>query len=169
MKSKLLFAMAVAAVATVTSLSAQAQELKIGYVNTERLTRESNAAKAAEQRLQAEFSKRDKDLKDVETKLRQAEEKLDKEAPSLSENERIKRQRNLSEEGLSLQRKQRELKEDFVRRQNEEMANILDRANRAVKQVFDADKYDLILQDAIMAGPRVDITKKVIDVLNAQK
>jgi outer membrane protein len=169
MKSKLLNAMAVAAIMSVPALSAQAQELKIGYVNSERITRESSVAKAAQARLEAEFSKREKELRDNEIKLRQAEEKLDKDAPSLSETERVRRQRELSDQGLQLQRKQREFKEDLQRRQNEEVTAMLERANRAVKQIFDNEKYDLILQDAIFASPRVDITKKVIDAINAQK
>jgi outer membrane protein len=169
MKSKLLNAMAVAAIISLPTLSAQAQELKIGYVNSERISRESGAAKAAQARLEAEFSKREKELKDFETKLRLAEEKLDKEAPSLSETERLRRQRDLSDQGLQLQRKLREFKEDLQRRQTEEMTAMIERANRVIKQIFDNEKYDLIVQDAVLASPRVDITKKVIDALNAQK
>ncbi|MDI4632314.1 OmpH family outer membrane protein [Pelomonas sp. V22] len=169
MKSKLLTAMAIAAITSLPVLSAQAQELKIGYINSERITRESAPAKAAGARLEAEFSKRQTELRGLETRLRQAEEKLDKEAPSLPETERVRRQRELSEQGLQLQRKVRELQEDLQRRQNEEMGALLERANRVIKQIFDSEKYDLIVQDAIHASPRVDITKKVIDAINAQK
>lgn len=169
MKSKLLTAMAIAAITSLSTLSAQAQELKIGYINSERITRESAPAKAALARLEAEFSKRQKELKEMETRLRQAEEKLDKEAPSLPETERVRRQRELSDQGLQLQRKVREVQEDLQRRQNEEMGALLERANRVIKQIFDSEKYDLIVQDAIHVSPRVDITKKVIDAINAQK
>ena len=168
MKSKLLNVMAVAAIISLPTLSAQAQELKIGYINGERITRDSVPAKAALARLEAEFGKRQKELKDFETRLRQAEEKLDKEAPSLSETERIRRQREISDQGLQLQRKVREVQEDLQRRQSEEMGALHERANRVIKQIFDNEKYDLIVQDAIHASPRVDITKKVIDAINAQ-
>ncbi|MEH0165108.1 OmpH family outer membrane protein [Paucibacter sp. JuS9] len=169
MKSKLLTAMAIAAITSLPTLSAQAQELKIGYVNSERISRESSAAKAAQARLEAEFSKREKELKDFETKVRLGEEKLEKDAPSLSETERLRRQRDLSDQGLQLQRKLREFKEDLQRRQTEEMTAMIERANRVIKQIFDNEKYDLIVQDAVLASSRVDITKKVIDALNAQK
>jgi len=147
----------------------QAQELKIGYVDSERVLRESNAAKAAQIKLEAEFGKREKDLRDLETKLRGAADKLEKDAPTLSEAERGRRQRDLVEQDRDLQRKKREWQEDLTQRKNEEMSVVVERANRAIKQIFDAEKYDLILQDAVQRSARVDITKKVIDALNAQK
>lgn len=170
MKSKLLKMVAVAAVLSVSALAAQAQEMmKIGYVNSERVLREANLAKAAQLKLEAEFGKREKELKDIEAKLRSAAEKLEKEAPTLAEAERNRRQRDLVEADRDLQRKKREWQEDLTQRKNEELSAVVERANRVIKQIFDAEKYDLILQDAIHFSARVDITKKVIDALNAQK
>jgi len=169
MKSKLLQAVAVAAMMSVSALAAQAQEIKIGYVNSERVLREANLAKAAQLKLEAEFGKREKDLKDLENKLRGAAEKLEKDAPTLAEAEKNRRQRDLVEQDRDLQRKRREWQEDLTQRKNEELSAVVERANRVIKQIFDAEKYDLILQDAIHFSNRVDITKKVIDALNAQK
>jgi outer membrane protein len=169
MKSKLLKAVALTAMMSVAAVAAQAQEIKIGYVNSERVLRESNLAKAAQQKLEAEFGKREKDLKDLEARLRGAAEKLEKDAPTLAEAEKNRRQRDLVEQERDLQRKRREWQEDLTQRKNEELSGVVERANRVIKQIFDAEKYDLILQDAIHFSPRVDITKKVIDALNAQK
>ena len=173
MNSKLLKTMGVAAVAAVLSVSALAAQapemMKIGYVNSERVLREANLAKAAQLKLEAEFGKREKELKDIETKLRTAAEKLEKDAPTLAEAERNRRQRDLVEADRDLQRKKREWQEDLTQRKNEELSAVVERANRVIKQIFDAEKYDLILQDAIHFSARVDITKKVIDALNAQK
>jgi len=169
MMSKLLQSVALAASMMVAASAVQAQELKIGYVDSERVLRESNAAKAAQIKLEAEFGKREKDLRDLETKLRGAADKLEKDAPTLSEAERGRRQRDLVEQDRDLQRKKREWQEDLTQRKNEEMSVVVERANRAIKQIFDAEKYDLILQDAVQRSARVDITKKVIDALNAQK
>ncbi|MFG6448414.1 OmpH family outer membrane protein [Roseateles sp. BYS180W] len=154
---------------SVASFAAQAQELKIGYVNTERVMREANLAKAAGAKLEAEFSKRERELKEHETRLRAAAEKLDKDGPTLSEAERNRRQRDLVEQDRDLQRKRREWQEDLTQRRNEELSLVVERANRVVKHIFETEKYDLIVQDAIHASNRVDITKKVIDALNAQK
>jgi len=169
MKSKLFKAVALAAMMTVSTLGVQAQELKIGYVNSDRVLREANVGKAATQKLEIEFGRREKELKDIENKLRSAAEKLEKEAPTLSEAEKNRRQRDLVEMDRDLQRKRREWQEDLTQRKNEELQAVVDRANRVIKQIFDAEKYDLILQDAIHFSARVDITKKVIDALNAQK
>ena len=169
MKSKLSRIVATVLLTGAATLGAQAQEVKIGYVNSDRILRETNLAKAAETKLQAEFGRREKALMDQETKLRAAAEKLDKDGPALSEAERGRRQRDLIEQDRDLQRKRREFNEDVTQRKNEELAAVVEKANKVIKQIFEQEKYDLIGQDAIHASPRVDITKKVIDALNAQK
>lgn len=170
MTSKLLKTVVLTALISLPMVGLQAQEMmKIGYVNSERVLREANLAKAAQLKLEAEFGKREKDLKDVEARLRGAAEKLEKDAPTLAESERNRRQRDLVEQDRELQRKRREWQEDLTQRKNEELGAVVERANRVIKQIFDAEKYDLILQDAIHFSARVDITKKVIDALNAQK
>ena len=153
--------------ATVAAAPAHAQEFKIGYVNSERVLREAAPAKAALARMESDFSKRDKDLNDQAAKLKSAADKLEKDAPTLPEAERNRRQRDLVEQDRDLQRKRREFQEDLNQRRNEETAGIVERANRVIKQIFEGEKYDLILQDVVFAGPRVDITEKVIKALNA--
>lgn len=148
------------------SLPVLGQELKIGYVNSERVLREANAAKAAQAKLEAEFSKREKDLGELGARLKSAADKLDKDGPTLPENERVRRQRELVDQDRDIQRKRREFQEDLNQRRNEELASVVERANRVIKQIFDAEKYDVILQEVVFAGPRVDITDKVIRVLN---
>ena len=148
----------------------QAQEMKIGFVNSDRVLREATMAKAAQTRLEAEFSKRQKDGEDAAAKLKTAADKLDKDAPTLSEAERTRRQRDLVEQDRELQRKRREFQEDLNQRKNEELASVVERANKVVKQIYDTEKFDLILQGdvVIFASARIDITDKVIKALNAQ-
>jgi outer membrane protein len=159
--------LAVAATAALWAGAAAAQELKIGYVNSERVLREATPAKAAQSKLEVEFSKRERELNEQGGRLKAAAEKLDKEAPALSEAERTRRQRELVEQDRDLQRKRREFQEDLSQRRNEELAAVVERANRVIKQIFDQEKYDLILQEVIFASPKVDITDKVIKALNA--
>ena len=148
---------------------AQAQELKIGYVNSERVMREAVPAKAAQAKLETEFSKREKDLTDLGARLKTAADKLEKDAPTLSETERSRRQRDLVEQDREFQRKRREFQEDLNTRKNEQLSAVLEGAKKVIKQNFDQEKYDLIVQDAVHWSARVDITKKVIDALNAGK
>lgn len=160
--------MATALAVVSAAVGAQAQELKIGYVNSDKVLRDAAPAKAAQARLEAEFSKRDRDLNEQATKLKAAADKLEKDSPTLAESERTRRQRELIEQDRDLQRKRREFQEDLNTRKNEELAQVVERANRVIKQIFEAEKYDLILQEAVFAGPRADITDKVIKALNAQ-
>ena len=144
-----------------------AQELKIGYVNSDRVLRDALPAKAAQAKLEAEFSKREKDLNDLATRLKAASDRLDKESPTLSETERVRRQRELVDQDRELQRKRREFQEDLSQRKNEELGAVVERTNRVIKQIFETEKYDLILQEAVFWSPKVDITDKVIKALNA--
>lgn len=146
----------------------QSQEVKIGYVNSDRVLREANPAKAAQAKLEAEFSKRDKEMGEIAGRLKAASEKFDKEAPTLSESERGKRQRDLVDQDREFQRKRREFQEDLTQRKNEELSAVVERANKVIKQIYETEKYDLILQEAVFAGPKIDITDKVVKALNAQ-
>ena len=153
------------------AVSAQAQELKIGYVNSERVARDSEPAKRAQAKLEAEFGKREKDLNDQNAALRAQAEKLDRDAPTLSEAEKTRRQRELVELDRDLQRKHREFQEDLTQRKNEELSSVAERANRTIKAIGESEHYDIILQDQLVIyfSNRVDLTKKVIDALNASK
>jgi outer membrane protein len=153
----------------IAALAAPAQELKIGYVNSDRVLREAAPAKAAQSKLEAEFGKREKELAEMGSRLKASSDKLEKDGPTLSESERTRRQRELVEQDREFQRRRREFQEDLNQRKNEELAAVIERANKVIRQIFEQEKYDLILQDVVFAGPRVDITKKVIDALNSGK
>jgi outer membrane protein len=148
---------------------AQAEDFRVGFVNTDRIFREANSAKAAQAKLEQEFSRREKELNDMGTALKAASDKFEREAPTLSESQRGARQKALIDQDREFQRKRREFQEDLNARKNEELQQVLDRANRVVKQVAEQEKYDLILQEAVYINPKHDITDKVIKALNAVK
>jgi len=147
-------------------LEASAQETKIGYVSTERILRESEPAKAAEARMETEFSQRRKDLQDFAAKIKGLAEKLDKDSPVLTETDRLKRQRELADLDQDFQRKQRAYREDVSQRINEENAKLNERTTKIIKQIAESEKYDAILQDGVYFSPRIDITEKVMKALN---
>jgi outer membrane protein len=159
----------VAGVISCSASLAQAQEFKMGFVNTERIFREAASAKQAQAKLEQEFSKREKELVDAGNTLKAASEKLEREAPTLSESQRNARQKQLVEQDRDFQRKRREFQEDLNARKNEEQQVVVERANRAVKQVAESEKYDVIFQEAVYVNPKHDITDKVIKALNAAK
>ena len=148
---------------------ATAQEFRVGFVNTDRIFREANTAKQAQAKLEQEFSRREKALVEFGNTLKAASEKLERDAPTLSDAQRNQRQRTLAEQDRDFQRKRREFQEDLNARKNEELQQVLERANRVVRQVAEAEKYDLILQEAVYINPKHDITDKVIRAINTTK
>ena len=149
------------------AVPAQAQEFRAGFVNTDRIFREANTAKAAQAKLEQEFSRREKELVDMGNSLKSATEKFEREAPTMAESQRTARQRQLVDQDREFQRKRREFQEDLGARKNEELGQVLERANRVVKQVAEQEKYDVILQEAVYINPKHDITDKVLKALNA--
>ena len=151
------------------SAQAQAEEFRVGFVNTDRIFREANTAKAAQVKLEQEFSKREKELADFGNSLKSLSDKFEREAPTLSEAQRTTRQKQLVDQDRDFQRKRREFQEDLNARKNEELQQVLERANKVVKLVAEAEKYDVVLQEAVYINPKHDITDKVIKALNAAK
>jgi outer membrane protein len=158
-----------AACSLVLSAGALAQDVKVGYVNLERLLRDSNPARGASQKLEQEFAKRDRELQELAARLKGQAERFEKDAPVMSEVDRNRRQRELAELDRDLQRRQREFREDISQRRNEEIQGIVERAQRIVRQIAEQEKFDLIVQDAVFFSARVDITDKVLRALNNGK
>ena len=155
------------AVCLVAGANVYAQDVsKIGFVNTDRIFKEATPAKAASAKIEQEFSKRGKELEDVAARLKSMSDKLDKDAAVLSESDRVKRQRDLGDLDKDFQRKQREFREDLNQRRNEELAAVLERSNKVIRQIAESEKFDIVFQDAVYVSPRIDITDKVIKALN---
>jgi outer membrane protein len=146
---------------------AQAQEFRIGFVSTDRIFKEASTAKAAQVKLEQEFSGREKELVTQGANLKTMADKFEREAPTLPEGQRLIRQKQLVDQDREFQRKRREFQEDLNSRKNEELQQVLERANKVVKQVAEAEKYDLILQEAVYVNPKHDITNKILKVLNS--
>ncbi|MDO8905849.1 MAG: OmpH family outer membrane protein [Hydrogenophaga sp.] len=156
-------------IASVMAVSALAQDFRIGFVNTDRIFREASLAKTAQAKLEQEFLKREKEVQNLAAQLKSASEKFEREAPTLAESQRVVRQRQLITQDQEFQRKQREFQEDLNLRKNEELQAVLERANRVIKQIAEAEKYDLVIQEAVYINPKHDITDKVLSSLNNAK
>ena len=150
------------------SLAAGAQQLKIGFVNTERVFREAAPAKRAQQALEREFGARNAELAKLEKEGRDLQAELERDNVTLPEAQRRDKERRLADISRDFQRKQREVREDLNMRRNEELAKVQERATRVINQIAEQEKFDLILQEAVFASGRIDITEKVIKALAAQ-
>jgi len=144
-------------------------ETKIGFVNSDRVMREAAPAVRAQQRLEKEFEKRDQELQRIARDLKSMQEDLERNGPTMADGDRRNKERALTELNRDFQRKQREFREDLNQRRNEELASVLDKANRTVKELAEQEDYDIIFQEAVYANPRIDLTDKVIKSLSDAK
>ena len=149
--------------------SAGAGDFKVGVVDTERVLRESLPAMKAEKKIEKEFSGRDLEIKKTMKQAKDLQTLLDKDSAGLSEADHRNKERELNALNVNLQRMQREFREDLSLRKNEELAVVLERANKAIQSIAESEKYDLILQEAVYRNPKIDITDKVIKNLASDK
>jgi len=144
---------------------AQSADLKIGFVSIERVLRDAAPAVKAQKKIELEFSKRDQELQRLAKQLKDVQDVLEKNSVTAGENERHAKEREFADLNREIQRKQREFREDLNQRRNEELASVLERANRVISQIAETEKYDLVVQEAVYRSPRIDITEKVIKAL----
>lgn len=145
---------------------AQGAGVKIGFVNTEKILRDAPPAKAAQQKLEKEFGARDKEMQAMARKLKETGELLDRDSAVMTPSDLRARQRSFADMEKDYQRRQREFREDLSQRRNEELAQVLEKANQAIKSIAEAENYDLIVQEAVVTSKRIDITDQVIKALS---
>jgi outer membrane protein len=152
-----------------SGMVAVAADFKVGVVDTERILRESAPAVNAEKRITKEFSGRDLDIKALMKQAKDLQSLLEKEGVTLSDADQRNKERELTTMNADAQRLQREFREDLNLRKNEELAIVLERANKAIQAIAETEKFDLILQEAVYRNPKIDITDKVIQHLADDK
>ena len=146
-----------------------AGDFRIGVVDTERILRESAPAVQAEKKIEKEFEGRDLEMKKISRQVKEIQTYFEKEGMTLLDAEHRSKERELANLNVTLQRMQREFREDLNLRKNEELALVLSRANKAIKAIAESEKYDLVLQEAVYRNPKIDITDKVLQFLSAEK
>ena len=142
---------------------------KFGFVHTERILRDSIPAQRAQKKIEAEFQKRDRELAGIADQLKRMQTELDKDAMTMGETQRRTKEREFGELNREFQRKQREFREDLNQRRNEELAQVVEQANRIIRTIAEQEKFDIIFQEMpAYVSPRIDITDKVIKALEGK-
>ncbi len=147
------------------SSAAQAAELKIGFVNTEKVFRDSQLAVKAQKKLEKEFQSREQEIQKLVKQARDLQAFLEKEGLTLSEADRSKKQKELANLSRDVQHDQRAFREDLNQRKNEEFAGVQERARKAIMEIAEKEKFDLILENVVYASPKVDVTDRVLKSL----
>ncbi|MEK6244272.1 MAG: OmpH family outer membrane protein [Pseudomonadota bacterium] len=141
---------------------------KIGVVQIERIVRDSQPAMRAQKKLEAEFARREAELAKGADQLKRLQDEMEKDSVTMPETQRRNKERDFNEMNREFQRKQREYREDVNQRRNEELGQVIEQANRIIRQIAESEKYDIIFQEAAYANPRIDITDKVIKALEGK-
>jgi len=145
---------------------AQSAPSRIGIVITERLMTESKLAKAADAKIQSEFVARQKSNEEMVARFKALSAKFDTDAPRLADADRTRRAREVFDMEKDVQRMQRDYQEDLFQRKSEERANIAQKAYKLIEQIAEQEHLDIVLQEAAWSSPRIDITDKVIKLLD---
>jgi outer membrane protein len=156
-------------VALCASACAMAADLKVGFIDAERINRESVPAERATKKLEKEFAPREQELRKIEQQIKSLQGQLEKDGLTMSESDRRGKEQELGRQTREFQRLQREFREDLNLRRNEELAALFERANKVIKQIAETEKFDLIIQEAVYRSPRIDITEKVLKALSSDK
>ena len=143
-------------------------ENKIGFVNTQRILREAGPAMRAQKKIEAEFSKRDQEMARTGDQLKKLQDELERQGVTMAEGQRRNKEREFAELNREFQRRQREFREYLNQRRNEELAQVVEMANRVIRQIAEQEKFDIIFQDAVYANARIDITDRVIKALESK-
>ncbi len=146
-------------------VAAQTADLKIGFVNTEKVFRDSQLAVKAQKKLEKEFQTREQEIQKMVKQARDLQAFLEKEGLTLSEAERTKKQKDMANLSRDLQHDQRAFREDLNQRKNEEFASVQERARKAIMEIAEKEKFDLILESVVYASQKVDITDRVLKTL----
>jgi outer membrane protein len=162
----LMWGMAVAALVTTTPALA---EVKIAYVDYGRLQEESPQAKAALDAIRNEFTPRQRELQTQQAALKAKEDKLQKDAATMSQDQRTRAEKELRDGLRELQRKQAEVQDDFNARRNEELSRLQRTLIEEVRTYAKAQAFDLVIADSVIySTPSVDITPAILQVLQAR-
>ena len=131
----------------------------------ERILRESKTAIEASDRLNAEGQRRQEEIEGISRRFKSRLERFEKDAPTMDETTRLQERRALAERDVT--RRSREAREEFNQRRNEEVLLLQNRAGRLVQDLAKREKFDLVLYEYFYASDRIDLTKRVIDLLDA--
>lgn len=157
-------------VAAVAPAHVYAADVKVGYVDPTRVLQKAPQTEAAEAQLDKEFKARETQLHTAQAKLQEAEAKLAKDGPVMTESDRRGLERDILSQKRDATRAQDEFKEDLNIRRNELLRGLQRKVVEAIIAASKEKGFDMILNsDAVIYhSDRVDITDSVLESLKQQ-
>jgi outer membrane protein len=164
--SSLIFGLGAAALAA--AAPAVSAEMKIAVVDYGKLMEESPQAKAVSDALRNEFTPRQRDLQAQQTAVKAKEDRLQKDAATMSQDQRARADKDLRDGARDFARKQSELQDDFNSRKNEEMSRLQRILIEEVRTYAKAQGFDLVIADGVIySTPTLDITPQILSALQS--
>ena len=149
------------------SVASAQSNLKIGVINVGKLLENAPQSKVVQDRLEKEFGPRQQAIIAKRQKMQSQQESFQKDSAVMGEEERLNLERQIRDAQRDLQREENEYLEDFNARRNEEVGKLQKEVQQRVQAYASAQKYDLVLADAVYVSGAVDITQQVINALQA--
>ena len=143
-------------------------EIKVGVVDYAKLFAESPQAKVVQDGLRAEFGPRLQQLMTQDQALKTKAEKLQKDAATMTADQRSKADKEMRDAARELERKRGELEDDSNAKRQEEMNKLQRSLIAQVRDFAKAQKYDIVIAEGVIyATPTVDITAAVLEMLKS--
>jgi len=140
--------------------------VKIGFVEVQKILQEAPQTIEINKKLEKEFNARSDKLKADIKALNDKQVAFNKDSLTMKDSDKETRAKSLDQLRIDIQRKDRELKEDFNIRKNEELAGLQEQINKAVTSVAKSEGYDLVVYNGVAyASEKIDITDKILKTL----
>ncbi|MBI4193441.1 MAG: OmpH family outer membrane protein [Betaproteobacteria bacterium] len=151
------------------TLPAFAQQVKIGYINPQRIEREAKRPQRDAENLKKEFAAREQQVRDTHEKVLALQSELEKIAPSTPSTDVDRKRREFARLAQQFEQTRRTFAEDLDRRRWEERQRFTRDVQAIVQKLAVAQKFDLVIEQAVHASRAIDITDQVIKALDAMK
>ncbi len=150
-------------------------ELKIGFINSEKILLDYEGTKSAEEKLKKEYAKWEQEATERQKKMKEMKEQLDKQSLLLSAERKKEIESELEREYIEYNKFLQEKfgqQGDAAKRNDELLRPIIEKINKILDKIAKNENYDFIFDakgGVVYAKKAYDLTEKVVQALNAEK
>ncbi len=154
------------AVASVFFAHAAYAETKIAVINSVKILAEANISKDAQAKIRQEVTQREKELDKMDDKIKGMIKSFQTGAAKMSDEDKQKRQQEINMAVMELNQKQAQFQNEAEKMRRSQEDTVFQKVDAIIKTIATQEKYDIVVQDPVYAASSVDISDKVISILN---
>ncbi len=150
-------------------------ELKIGYINSERILAEYQGTKDASEKFQKQVARWEQEASDRQKKIQEMQEQLEKQSLLLSAERKKEIESTIEKESIELRNfvaKINGQEGDMAKKYAELVKPIVEKINKILDKMAKDENYDFIMdtRGGLVYGKKAyDLTEKVLQILNSEK